>query len=404
MQDIHFVPVDEITPEEESENNSELSNQEILEIEVEPPLIIINESYSWDTESNTWWGIDCQDCVDSSVEESDSSENLSWQDDLINEEELVVQEDYFKETITEDSSSELPTQNDPPIQRWPTDPVIFPDTNLQNALCVELSRTNGCAITQWDMASFTWLYLYSKSITDLTWLEYAVNLTLLDLCDNLITNISALSWLTNLTHLYLNYNQITDITDLSWLVNITDIYLYNNKISNIDVLSSLPNLTTLLMQNNWIWDISVIWSFNLLQLMTNAQSVELLDITVWSATYTQNYNIIDENNNTIPYSESNIHNLVIWENIITNTWSHTASVWVAMWVCNWTVTQKVTLEYDTTPLTCSVTYNPNTFTYEDVIATLTWCSETITITNNWWLSGYIFTWNWSFTFTYEDVV
>ena len=54
--------------------------------------------------------------------------------------------------------------------------------------------------------------------------------------------------------------------------------------------------------------------------------------------------------------------------------------------------------------TCSVTYNPATNTNTDVLATLTGCSESITVTNNGGSTGYTFTNDGTFTFNFIDHV
>ena len=59
---------------------------------------------------------------------------------------------------------------------------------------------------------------------------------------------------------------------------------------------------------------------------------------------------------------------------------------------------------DVTKPTATVEYNPWFWLASDgpVVVTLTWASEAIVITNNWWLSGYTFTGNGVFTFTFRD--
>jgi len=75
--------------------------------------------------------------------------------------------------------------------------------------------------------------------------------------------------------------------------------------------------------------------------------------------------------------------------VVGNTWSATATVgWI-----------------DKTKPSASIDYAPATATNGNVIATLTWLTETwVTITNNSWSTEYIFTGNGSFTFNFTDAV
>jgi len=167
--------------------------------------------------------------------------------------------------------------------------VTIPDANLRAVIEDSLSKARGAPITQAEMASLTRLEAQNKNIRDLTGLEYAINLTWLDLSEeqvssnttansnsfsdlsplaNLtrltwldlsyndnISDISSLSGLTNLTHLNLSTNwAISDFSTLSGLTNLTELYLFG--ISDVSVLSGLTNLTTLSINSTDISDIS----------------------------------------------------------------------------------------------------------------------------------------------------
>ncbi|MCL0101253.1 stalk domain-containing protein, partial [Peptococcaceae bacterium] len=98
----------------------------------------------------------------------------------------------------------------------PVDPyvVTFLDANLEAAIRDALRKPTG-DITKVDMAELTNLRAWERGITDLSGLEYAVNLTSLNLRGNQITDITPLAGLTNLTSLDLGRNLITDITPLA---------------------------------------------------------------------------------------------------------------------------------------------------------------------------------------------
>ena len=144
--------------------------------------------------------------------------------------------------------------------------VDIPDPGLRAAIAEALGKAPGDAITRADMETLIELRAYARDITDLRGIEFAVNLTGLDLWINNISDISPLSNLINLTRLGLEENNISDISPLSNLINLTELYLSNNNISDISPLSNLINLTRLYLWFNNISDISPL--SNLINLRT----------------------------------------------------------------------------------------------------------------------------------------
>ena len=144
--------------------------------------------------------------------------------------------------------------------------VDIPDPNLRAAIENELGKAPGATITVADMETLTELLAPNASITDVTGLEAATNLTLLHLGaeiivdnfinSNSISDISPLAGLTNLTHLGLSNNSISGISALAELTQLTDLWINNNTISDITALAGLTNLTELMLQNNSISDLS----------------------------------------------------------------------------------------------------------------------------------------------------
>ncbi|MCL0033777.1 leucine-rich repeat domain-containing protein, partial [Thermodesulfovibrionales bacterium] len=114
-------------------------------------------------------------------------------------------------------------------------PVAFPDPNLEAAIREAIEKPTG-DIYRSDLEGLTTLRASGRGISDLTGLEYAVNLTWLGLGGNQITDISPLSNLTNLTWLELGGNQITNISPLSNLTGLTRLWLAENQISDIGPL------------------------------------------------------------------------------------------------------------------------------------------------------------------------
>ena len=134
--------------------------------------------------------------------------------------------------------------------------VDIPDSNLRTAIEKALGKASGVTITTEDMKHLPQLIAPNASITDLTGLEGATNLTLLELGNNFISDLSPLKGLTNLVRLDLNNNSISDLSPLKGLTNLKYLLLDNNPISDISPLKGLTNLRRLELHNNSISDIS----------------------------------------------------------------------------------------------------------------------------------------------------
>ena len=192
--------------------------------------------------------------------------------------------------------------------------VAIPDTNLAAAVRSQLGLADDASITSEVILRLTTLYASNSGISNLSGLEYAMNLTDLDLgrnsvsdleplsglinltllwltgkpyADTSISDISPLAGLTDLTNLSLSWHQIIDISDLENLTNLTKLYLDNNSISDISSLTGLTDLTYLALVRNSISDISDLTGLtNLTELYLGGNSIsdisdlaELTDLT-----------------------------------------------------------------------------------------------------------------------------
>jgi Leucine-rich repeat (LRR) protein len=136
-------------------------------------------------------------------------------------------------------------------------PVDIPDSNLRRQIERALGKKSGAQITEANMATLTELNVPSyTSISNLTGLEFATNLTVLNLQGKSLSDISALSGLTNLTALNLGQNKVSDISALSGLTKLTALNLNFNKVSDISALSGLINLTSLNLNFSKVSDLS----------------------------------------------------------------------------------------------------------------------------------------------------
>ena len=136
--------------------------------------------------------------------------------------------------------------------------VHIPDPNLRMAVENRLGKSAGTPITSTEMARLSQLHASKRRINNLTGLEHATNLVMLDLCDNVISDISVLEGLTKLTWLKLNHNTISGISVLEGLTKLRWLSLSHNSISDISALASLTTLEELNLNHNVISDISAL--------------------------------------------------------------------------------------------------------------------------------------------------
>jgi hypothetical protein len=137
---------------------------------------------------------------------------------------------------------------------YPSCAVNIPDANLKAAIEQTLGKSDP---TPYDMLALTTLDAYNRGITDLTGLQYATNLTELQLPGNRISDISALSGLTNMTWLNMEGgNQVRDLSPLSGMKNLQYLYMAGNRITDISVLSGLTELIDIALSGNLVTDIS----------------------------------------------------------------------------------------------------------------------------------------------------
>lgn len=135
--------------------------------------------------------------------------------------------------------------------------VNIPNKYLQKLINVTLKKEETAPITKQEMESLTKLdttnipsidgqtQIHTHGISDLTGLEYAVNLEELNLKENEITDLSPIAKLQKLKKLDVHRNKLTDITPLKELKNLEYLDIYNNEIRDISPLASLKNLTFL---------------------------------------------------------------------------------------------------------------------------------------------------------------
>ncbi|MYC12663.1 MAG: hypothetical protein F4Y39_02950 [Gemmatimonadetes bacterium] len=156
--------------------------------------------------------------------------------------------------------------------------VDIPDANLRSVIADSLGKASGAPITRAEMASLNRLEAPNKNIRDLTGLEFATGLTLLDLGtfymsgegfinSNEISNLAPLSGLVSLERLDLDRNNISDVSALSGLTSLEVLDLSSNSISDVSALSNLNNLELLALVSNGISDVTPLSNLNNLRVL-----------------------------------------------------------------------------------------------------------------------------------------
>lgn len=161
---------------------------------------------------------------------------------LVQAEESTVEANAVEENITEENMGQV---------------VEIPDSRLKEAINATLdkSRDPEAQITVAEMKSLTKLDTAvipfigmsenqpSRGVKDITGLEYAANLTYLDLSENEIADLTPIQNLNKLTYLELDRNMIGDLSPLSNLTNLVHLNIYNNSsITDTTAIETLTNL------------------------------------------------------------------------------------------------------------------------------------------------------------------
>ena len=137
-------------------------------------------------------------------------------------------------------------------------PVLIMHRALRAVVREELCLSNVVPLTKDNIKQLTRLHAWKKGIVDIQGLEFAVNLTELDLAGNPIEDISPLQSLMDLTHLGLGATNlsVSDLSLLSTLTSLQYLTLWDNKISDLSPLASLTSLVALDLGGNQISNLS----------------------------------------------------------------------------------------------------------------------------------------------------
>jgi internalin A len=139
---------------------------------------------------------------------------------------------------------------------------------------------------------------YSNGLKDIRGLQYAPNITSLDIHYTSVSSLDGIQYLTNLESLYA-YTQFSKISDISYLSELTKLKTVNlsgNKISSIPNLSKLTQLSTLNLSTNYISDLKSLENV----IINNKTPLRTLNLS---------------NNNIEEYTSSGVSNVQILKNL-----------------------------------------------------------------------------------------
>ncbi len=143
--------------------------------------------------------------------------------------------------------------------------VEIPDPNLRGAIMEALELPPEIPITQQQMEQLPELWAWQRDITDLTGLQYAINLEILHLWGNQIQNVTPLAKLTKLKDLDLAYNAVESVEPLAGLINLQRLNLTLNRVQDISPLANLVHLQRLYIRVNLVTDITPLQGLKLIE-------------------------------------------------------------------------------------------------------------------------------------------
>ena len=130
----------------------------------------------------------------------------------------------------------------------------MPDPALRSAVRETLELPVGVPLTKDHIRELEIFIAYSRGISDLTGLEFAINLREADLGDNSITDLRPLANLIHLDTLVLPENEISDISPLAGLPSLVHLIISLNPISDLSPLAGLPKFRELEARGVWTTD------------------------------------------------------------------------------------------------------------------------------------------------------
>ena len=134
--------------------------------------------------------------------------------------------------------------------------VHFSDSNLRTAVAEALGKSANAPITAEEMGTLSELVAISRGIQDLTGLQFAANLSWLDVRENQISDLSPIAGLITLQTLRLDDNAIFDLLPVKGLRELTALEFNRNRVSDLSPVAGLVKLKSLAIKQNITFDVS----------------------------------------------------------------------------------------------------------------------------------------------------
>ena len=144
----------------------------------------------------------------------------------------------------------------PDPDRLPGAFVHIPDTNLRAAIAEVLGKSPNAPITAEEMEELEELVAHNRDIRDLTGIQFAINLTNLDLRGNQINDISPVASLTTLGALILRGSPVSDLSPIRNLTSLDRLEIAGTMVTDLSPIRNLINLRVIYAWNTNISDIS----------------------------------------------------------------------------------------------------------------------------------------------------
>ena len=144
--------------------------------------------------------------------------------------------------------------------------VHIPDKNLEEAIREEIGTSNIIELTPIHLRMLTRLDATNRSISNLSGLEYATNLTYLNVSDNKqISDLNPIANLTELSWLAFSGTKVQDLSPIVNLNNLKTLYFWVTPVFNLKPLESLNGLVDIDASGCRITDVTPLASLSQLK-------------------------------------------------------------------------------------------------------------------------------------------
>ena len=147
--------------------------------------------------------------------------------------------------------------------------IDIPDKNLEQAIREEIGIPDTIPLTPAHMKMLTRLKVNDRVLTNITGLEYATNLEILDLSNNpKLSDIRPIANLRKLRWLAFAGTQVKDLNPLAKLTDLETLYIWGTPISDLKPLAALTNLIGIDASSCKISDVTPLASLSELKYLT----------------------------------------------------------------------------------------------------------------------------------------